>query len=127
MTLVEVTTEDLVEQDVAVETNGERNEEEHRHTRRHRRYQPPDPLNSFQQRLLQAVERDAAQPDAHREEDEETLVAMPTLKRLPQPRKAAVKVQIHQLLFEAEFKDVDGVKLADQLTGRTGRGEELLF
>ncbi|XP_014056209.1 uncharacterized protein [Salmo salar] len=74
MNLMEVTTEDLVEQDVAVETNKERNrernEEEQRHTRRHRRFQPPDPLNSFQQRLLQAVERDAAQPDAHRKEDE---------------------------------------------------------
>ncbi|CAB1352271.1 unnamed protein product, partial [Coregonus sp. 'balchen'] len=106
MTLTEVTTEDLVEQDVAVETNGERQEEEQRHTRRHRRYQPPDPLNSFQQRLLQAVERDAAQPDAHKKEDKETLFAMslvPTLERLPQQRKAAVKVKIHHLLFEAEF------------------------
>ncbi|CAB1323418.1 unnamed protein product [Coregonus sp. 'balchen'] len=94
MTLTEVTTEDLVEQDVAVETNKERKEEEQRHTRHLPRYQPPDPLNSFQQRLLQAVERDAAQPDAHRKEDEETLFAMslvPTLKRLPQQRKAAVK------------------------------------
>ncbi|XP_029625297.1 uncharacterized protein LOC115204114 isoform X2 [Salmo trutta] len=102
MNLTEVTTEDLVEQDVAMETNEERNrernmernEEEQRHTRRHRRYQPPDPLNSFQQRLLQAVERDASQPDAHRKEDEETLFALslvPTLKRLPQQRKAAVK------------------------------------
>ncbi|XP_055742292.1 uncharacterized protein LOC129826038 isoform X2 [Salvelinus fontinalis] len=98
MNLMEVTTEDLVEQDVAVERNS--------HTRRHRRYQPPDPLNSFQQRLLQAVERDAAQPDAHKE-DEETLFAMslvPTLKRLPQQRKAAVKVKMYQLLFETEFK-----------------------
>ncbi|XP_055740923.1 uncharacterized protein LOC129825127 isoform X2 [Salvelinus fontinalis] len=106
MNLTEVTTEDLVEQDVAVERNGERNEEEQRHTRRHRRYQPPDPLNSFQQRLLQAVERDAAQPDAHRKEDEETLFAMslvPTLKRLPQQRKAAVTVKMYQLLFKAEF------------------------
>lgn len=42
MTLTEVTTVDLVEQDVAVETNRERNEEEHYHTRRHRRYQTPD-------------------------------------------------------------------------------------
>eukprot|EP00063_Salmo_salar_P071371 XP_014046206.1 PREDICTED: cell wall integrity and stress response component 2-like [Salmo salar] len=39
MNLTEVTTEDLVEQDVAVETNRERNEEEQRHTRRHRRFQ----------------------------------------------------------------------------------------
>ncbi|XP_042150810.1 uncharacterized protein LOC121838845 [Oncorhynchus tshawytscha] len=39
MNLTEVTTEDLVEQDVAVERNRERNEEEQRHTRRHRRYQ----------------------------------------------------------------------------------------
>ncbi|CAB1350868.1 unnamed protein product, partial [Coregonus sp. 'balchen'] len=65
MTLTEVTTEDLVEQEVAVETNGERKEEE-----------------------------------------QQTLFAMslvPTLKRLPQQRKAAVKVKIHQLLFEAEF------------------------
>lgn len=77
MNLTEVTTEDLIEQDVAVETNRERNEEEQRHTRRHRRYQPPEPLNSFQQRLLQAVERDAAQPDAHRKEDEETLCHEP--------------------------------------------------
>ncbi|XP_052346585.1 uncharacterized protein LOC127914460 isoform X2 [Oncorhynchus keta] len=102
MNLTEVTTEDLVEQDVAVETN----EEEQRHTRRHRRHQPPDPLNSFQQRLLQAVERDAAQPDAHRKEDEETLFTMslvPTLKRLRQRTKAAVKVQMYRLLFEAEF------------------------
>ncbi|XP_071211661.1 coiled-coil domain-containing protein 80-like isoform X2 [Salvelinus alpinus] len=107
MNLTEVSTEDLVEQDVAVERNRERNEEEQRHTRRHRRYQPPDPLNSFQQRLLQAVERDAAQPDAHRKEDEETFFAMslvPTLKRLPQQRKAAVKVKMYRLLFEAEFK-----------------------
>ncbi|XP_055796707.1 transcription factor Adf-1-like [Salvelinus fontinalis] len=108
MNLTEVTTEDLVEQDVAVE----RNEEEQRHTRRHRRYQPPDPLNSFQQRLLQAVERDAAQPDAHRKEDEETLFAMslvPTLKRLPQQRKAAVKVQMYQLLFQAEFNEMESI------------------
>ncbi|XP_052349399.1 uncharacterized protein LOC127915062 isoform X4 [Oncorhynchus keta] len=141
MNLTEVTTEDLVEQDLAVETNGERNREEQRHTRRHRRYQPPDPLNSFQQRLLQAVERDAAQPDAHRKEDEETLFAMslvPTLKRLPQQRKVAVKVKMYQLLFStsqrwspfsrpAHRKDRKrrGVAGADQLTGRTGRGEEL--
>ncbi|KAM9517898.1 uncharacterized protein ACWYII_044659 [Salvelinus alpinus] len=115
MNLTEVTTEDLVEQDVAVERNrerNERNEEEQRHTRRHRRYQPPDPLNSFQQRLLQAVERDAAQPDAHRKEDEETLFAMslvPTLKRLPQQRKAAVKVKMYQLLFEAEFNEIESI------------------
>lgn len=112
MNLTEVTTEDLVEQDVAVERNRERNEEEQRHTRRHRRYQPPDPLNSFQQRLLQAVERDAAQPDAHRKEDEETLFAMslvPTLKRLPQQRKAAVKVKMYQLLFEAEFNEMESI------------------
>ncbi|XP_055751769.1 uncharacterized protein LOC129832054 [Salvelinus fontinalis] len=109
MNLMEVTTEDLVEQDVAVERNRERNEEEQRHARRHRRYQPPDPLNSFQQRLLQAVERDAAQPDAHRKEDEETLFAMslvPTLKRLPQQRKAAVKVKMYQLLFQAEINEI---------------------
>ncbi|XP_055791077.1 replication protein A 70 kDa DNA-binding subunit-like [Salvelinus fontinalis] len=106
--IMNLTTEDLVEQDVAVE----RNEEEQRHTRRHRRYQPPDPLNSFQQRLLQAVERDAAQPDAHRKEDEETLFAMslvPTLKRLPQQRKAAVKVEMYQLLFEAEFNEIESI------------------
>ncbi|KAM9569705.1 uncharacterized protein ACWYII_038897 [Salvelinus alpinus] len=112
MNLTEVTTEDLVEQDVAVERNRERNEEEQRHTRRHRRYQPPDPLNSFQQRLLQAVERDAAQPDAHRKEDEETLFAMslvPTLKRLPQQRKAAVKVKMYRLLFEAEFNEIESI------------------
>ncbi|KAM9483817.1 uncharacterized protein ACWYII_004823 [Salvelinus alpinus] len=112
MNLTEVTTEDLVEQDVAVETNRERNDEEQRHTRRHRRYQPPDPLNSFQQRLLQAVERDAAQPDAHRKEDEETLFAMslvPTLKRLPQQRKAAVKVKMYQLLFQAEFNEMESI------------------
>ncbi|KAM9552336.1 uncharacterized protein ACWYII_032621 [Salvelinus alpinus] len=112
MSLTEVTTEDPVEQDVAVERNRERNEEEQRHTRRHRRYQPPDPLNSFQQRLLQAVERDAAQPDAHRKEDEETLFAMtlvPTLKRLPQQRKAAVKVKMYQLLFEAEFNEMESI------------------
>ncbi|CAB1317394.1 unnamed protein product [Coregonus sp. 'balchen'] len=114
MTFTEVTAEDLVEQDVAVETNEERhrerNEEERRHTRRHRRYQPPDPLTSFQQRLLQPVERDAAQPDAHRKEDEETLFAMslvPTMKRLPRQRKAAVKVKIHQLLFKAEFNGME--------------------
>ncbi|KAM9397446.1 uncharacterized protein ACWYII_032690 isoform 3-T4 [Salvelinus alpinus] len=108
MNLTEVTTEDLVEQDVAVERNRERNKEEQCHTRRHRRYQTPDPLNSFQQRLLQAVERDAAQPDAHRKEDEETLFAMslvPTLKRLPQQRQAAVKVKMYQLLFQAEFNE----------------------
>jgi hypothetical protein len=102
MNLTEVTTEDLVERDVAVE----RNEEEQRHTRRHRRCQPPDPLNSFQQRLLQAIERDAAQRDAHRKEEEETIFAMslvPTLKRLRQQRKAAVKVKMYRLLFEAEF------------------------
>jgi hypothetical protein len=93
MNLTEGTTEDFVEQDVAVETNKERNGEKQCHTRRQRRYQPPDPLNSFQQRLLQAVERDAAQPDAHRKEDEETLFAMslvPTLRRLPQQREANV-------------------------------------
>ncbi|KAM9397445.1 uncharacterized protein ACWYII_032690 isoform 2-T2 [Salvelinus alpinus] len=109
MNLTEVTTEDLVEQDVAVERNRERNKEEQCHTRRHRRYQTPDPLNSFQQRLLQAVERDAAQPDAHRKEDEETLFAMslvPTLKRLPQQRQAAVKVKMYQLLFQAEFNEI---------------------
>ncbi|XP_055722390.1 uncharacterized protein LOC129813847 isoform X2 [Salvelinus fontinalis] len=112
MNLTEVTTEDLVEQNVAVETNEERNREEQRHTRRHRRYQPPDPLNSFQQRLLQAVERDAAQPDAHRKEDEETLFAMslvPTLKKLPQQRKAAVKDKMYQLLFEAEFNEMESI------------------
>ncbi|XP_071221177.1 uncharacterized protein [Salvelinus alpinus] len=112
MNLTEVTTEDLVEQDVAVERNRERNEKEQRHTRRHRRYQLPDPLNSFQQRLLQAVERDAAQPDAHRKEDEETLFAMslvPTLKRLPQQRQAAVKVQMYQLLFQAEFNEIESI------------------
>ncbi|XP_052349397.1 uncharacterized protein LOC127915062 isoform X2 [Oncorhynchus keta] len=129
MNLTEVTTEDLVEQDLAVETNGERNREEQRHTRRHRRYQPPDPLNSFQQRLLQAVERDAAQPDAHRKEDEETLFAMslvPTLKRLPQQRKVAVK-RWSPFSRPAHRKDRKrrGVAGADQLTGRTGRGEEL--
>ena len=43
MNLKEVITEDLVEQDLAMETNEERNKEEQRHTRRHRRYQPPDP------------------------------------------------------------------------------------
>ncbi|XP_045573302.1 cell wall integrity and stress response component 2-like [Salmo salar] len=112
MNLTEVTTEDLVEQDVAVETNRERNEEEQRHTRRHGRYQPPDPLNSFQQRLFHAVERDAAQPDAHRKEDEETLFAMslvPALKRLPQQRKAAVKVKMYQLLFQAEFNEMESI------------------
>ncbi|XP_055786575.1 uncharacterized protein LOC129860210 [Salvelinus fontinalis] len=112
MNLTEVTTEDLVEQDVAVERNRERNEEEQCHTRRHRRYQTPDPLNSFQQRLLQAVERDAAQPDAHRKEDEETLFAMnlvPTLKRLPQQRQAAVKVKMYQLLFQAEFNEMESI------------------
>ncbi|XP_042157963.1 uncharacterized protein LOC121840159 [Oncorhynchus tshawytscha] len=116
MNLTEVTTEDFVEQDVAVETNEERNrernEEEQRHTRHHRRYQPPDPLNSFQQRLPQAIEGDAAQPDAHRKEDEETLFAMslvPTLKRLPQQRKAAVKVKMYQLLFEAEFNEMESI------------------
>ncbi|KAM9511703.1 uncharacterized protein ACWYII_046028 isoform 1-T2 [Salvelinus alpinus] len=110
MNLTEVTTEDPVEQDVAVETNEERNTEKQRHTRCHRRYQPPEPLNAFQQRLLQAVERDAAQPDAHRKEDEETLFAMslvPTLKRLPQQRQAAVKVQMYQLLFKAEFNEME--------------------
>ncbi|CDQ74975.1 unnamed protein product [Oncorhynchus mykiss] len=62
--------------------------------------------------LLQAVERDAAQPDAHRKEDEETLFAMslvPTLKRLPQQRKAAVKVKMYQLLFEAEFNEMESI------------------
>ncbi|XP_014028422.1 uncharacterized protein [Salmo salar] len=115
MNLTEVTTEDLVEQDVAMETNEERNrkrnEEEQRHTRR-QRYQPPDPLNSFQQRLLQAVERDAAQPDAHMKEDEETLFAMSlvrTLKRLPQQRKAAVKFKMYKLLFEAEFNEMESI------------------
>ncbi|KAM9511436.1 uncharacterized protein ACWYII_045890 isoform 1-T2 [Salvelinus alpinus] len=116
MNLTEVTTEDLVEQDVSVETNKERNrernEEEQRHTKRHRRYQTPDPLNSFQQRLLQAVERDAAQPDDHRKEDEETLFVMslvPTLKRLPQQRQAAVKVKMYQLLFQAEFNEMESI------------------
>ena len=58
MNLTEVTTEYLVEQDVAVERNRERNEEEQRHTRCHRRYQPPDPLNSFQQRLSSKPSRE---------------------------------------------------------------------
>ena len=112
MTLTEVNPEDL-EQDVAVETNKESNEDRNmetneevqRPTRRHWRYQPRDPLNSFQQRLLQAVERDATNPAAHWK-DEETLFAMslvPTPKRLHQQRKAAVKVKIHQLLFDAKF------------------------
>ncbi|KAM9396426.1 uncharacterized protein ACWYII_032293 isoform 1-T1 [Salvelinus alpinus] len=108
MNLTEVTTEDLVEQDVAEE----RNNEEQRHTRRHLRYQPRDPLNSFQQRLLQALERDAAQPDVHRKKDEETLFAMslvPTLKRLPQQRTAAVKVKMYQLLFQAEFNEMESI------------------
>nr|XP_023828161.1 uncharacterized protein LOC111953248 [Salvelinus alpinus] len=108
MNLTEVITEDLVEQDVAEE----RNNEEQRHTRRHRRYQPRDPLNSFQQKLLQALERDAAQPDVHRKKDEETLFAMslvPTLKRLPQQRTAAVKVKMYQLLFQAEFNEMESI------------------
>jgi hypothetical protein len=94
MTLPGVTTEGL-EQDVAVETNEERNMEKWRGTTSH---QSPEPLNSFQQRLLKAIERDAAQPDPHIKEEEETLFAMsllPTLKWLPQQRKAAIKVKIH--------------------------------
>ncbi|XP_036808085.1 uncharacterized protein LOC110495759 [Oncorhynchus mykiss] len=105
MNLTEVTTENLVEQDVAVE----RNNEEQRHTRRHLRYQPPDPLNSFQQRLLQAVERDAAQPDDHRKETLFAMSPVPTLKRLPQQRKAAVKVKMYQLLFKAEFNEMETI------------------
>ncbi|CDQ60507.1 unnamed protein product [Oncorhynchus mykiss] len=85
----------------------------------------PDPLNSFQQRLLQAVEKDAAQPDAHRKEDEETLFAMslvPTLKRLPQQRKAAVKDKMYPLLFEAEFNEMSPFSRPAHRKNRKRRG-----
>ncbi|CAB1349980.1 unnamed protein product [Coregonus sp. 'balchen'] len=94
MILTEVTTDDLVKTGCE---RGDKRGETGRGTTSHQ---------ASEERLLRAVERDAAQPDAHRKEDEETLFAMslvPNLKRLPQQRKAAVKVKIHQLLFEAEF------------------------
>lgn len=61
------------------------------------------PLNAFQKRLLEAVERDAEQANMT---DEDMLFVhslVPPLKRLSQQKKADVKVKIHQLLYEAEF------------------------
>ncbi|KAJ8334015.1 hypothetical protein SKAU_G00413340 [Synaphobranchus kaupii] len=68
------------------------------HTRKHQSYK--EEITPFQAQLVSALREDT------QAEDEDVLFAktlVPTLKRLPPNKKAAVKLQIHQLLYDAEY------------------------